>query len=70
MNKELIIFFCETTRQGQQGKTVISNPSESDKQYAERQFKMWSNCYLVKIRETDENGMFSDTVLFKRNIEI
>ena len=67
--KEIIIYFCETTGQGI-AHEVRKEFSKSNLEYAEAQFNMWSNCYMVKVRTTCEDGMFSDEVICKRNIEL
>lgn len=66
MKKEIIIFYCETTGQGLQHEEIVDY-SKGNLERAEQQFRMWSNCYMVKIRTIDEDG-FSDEVICKKNI--
>lgn len=70
MKKELLVFYCETTGQGIQHCDKVENPNQNDIDHAIWSFNTWSNCYLIKIRTTDENDMFSDEVICKRNIEL
>lgn len=69
MKEEIIVFYCETTGQGIAHAEHLDNTPDNLIE-AERKFKMWSNCYMVKIRTVDEDNMFSDRVIFKRNIEV